>query len=134
MNLFQNGNFNLASGGTSKWKIECDALTKDDWKTLAMMAVDLLPNFSHVVGVPNGGIPFADALWPYRTANADRLLLAEDVVTTGGSITKIRDQVRLHESIIGVCVFARGICPRWIMPLFQMPTTGVGVLLADKRG
>jgi hypothetical protein len=37
MNLFQLGSFTLASGKSSYWKLECDALADDDIKTLAEM-------------------------------------------------------------------------------------------------
>ena len=35
MTLLQEGNFTLASGKTSEFKIECDALTQEDWSTAA---------------------------------------------------------------------------------------------------
>lgn len=115
-NLFQSGVFKLASGGYSNWKIECDALTKEDWATLAAMAYEVLPPFGEVVGVPRGGIPFANALRDYITVGHVNLLIAEDVVTTGKSINQYKD----GDSTIGVCVFAREKCPDWITPLFRM--------------
>jgi hypothetical protein len=67
VSLFQLGDFTLASGASSLWKIECDALTPEDWQALAQMAVEILPPFGEVVGVPRGGVPFADALRPFVT-------------------------------------------------------------------
>ena len=125
MGLFQRGEFTLASGAKSQRKIECDALTQEDWDALAAMAVEFLPPFSVTVGVPRGGIPFAQALQPYQTLEASTILVCEDVVTTGGSIAQYRKQ--LEEvypnpfKYLGVCVFARGKCPDWVTPLFQMP-------------
>jgi len=114
MSLFQLGDFTLASGVKSAWKIECDALTPDDWSALAKMAVERLPAFGEVEGVPRGGIPFADALRIYATQGP--LLIAEDVVTTGGSM----ERFRAGRDAIGIAVFGRGQFPEWINPLFRL--------------
>jgi orotate phosphoribosyltransferase len=126
--LFQLGDFTLASGAKSRWKIECDALAADDWAALAAMAAEVLPPFCRVVGVPRGGLPFAAALSAYATGNGDHpLLVAEDVVTTGRSAQRLTQELSKtpgalgRSGTIGVCVFARGECPDWITPLFQMP-------------
>ena len=119
MNLFQLGDFVLHSGRRSWWKIECDALTSDDWEALALMAAEILPPFGFVCGVPRGGIPFAKALNKYVSEGSRLTLIAEDVVTTGESLLNFREQ--LGEHVVGVCVFARGKCPEWVTPLFQMP-------------
>ena len=121
MALFQLGSFVLRSGAKSDWKIECDDLTPDDWAALAKMASEILPPFGQVEGVPRGGIPFADALRKYATTGP--LLIAEDVVTTGGSMVRFATslgQLASGQSAIGVCVFARGKCPEWVTPLFSM--------------
>jgi hypothetical protein len=53
-------------------------------------------------------------------------LVAEDVVTTGGSIERyimaMKDdpQTVFPAQYVGVCVFARGKCPPWVTPLFTM--------------
>ena len=127
-NLFQLGDFTLASGATSKWKIECDALTKDDWAGLAAMAAEILPSWSAVLGVPRGGIPFANALARYQTNNAAHpVLIAEDVCTTGGSMDRyvkslFKDGTLLPRTpLMGVCVFARREeWPIWVTPLFAV--------------
>lgn len=110
--LFQRGDFILASGAKSTWKIECDALTAEDWAGLAAQAVERLPAFGAVEGVPRGGLPFANALRPYVTTGP--LLIAEDVVTTGGSMERFRD----GREAIGVAAFCRGSCPTWVTPLY----------------
>lgn len=123
--LFRYGNFTLASGVISSWKIDCDSLTPEDWEALAAMAVQILPPFGFVEGVPQGGIPFAKALAKYYTQGCRTLLIAEDVLTTGGSMTRFRDTLiaesYLYDHSIGIVVFARGRCPDWVTPLFQMP-------------
>lgn len=114
MDLFQSGNFTLASGAKSEWKIECDAISDNEWNTLAKMAVEILPPFGSVEGVPTGAVKFADALRIYATQGP--LLIAEDVVTTGGSMERFRN----GRDAIGVAVFSRGAHPDWVKPLFIM--------------
>ena len=126
MNLFMSGKFTLRSGKESAWKIECDALTGDDWAGLAAMAAEILPPWNAVLGVPRGGIPFACALAKYQTHNAKHpTLIAEDVCTTGGSmqryVTELFDAGTLTPKtpLVGVCVFARELdWPYWCIPLF----------------
>jgi orotate phosphoribosyltransferase len=113
--VFQMGNFTLNSGKKAKWKIECDTLTKEDWEGLAAIAVERIPAFSAVEGIPRGGIPFADALRPYATSGP--LLIADDVFTTGGSIMRFRKD----RDAIAVVAFARELCIHpWIHVLFQL--------------
>lgn len=122
--LFQRGDFTLASGQRSAWKIECDALTPEDWEGLAAMAVENLPAFGSVEGVPRGGLPFADALRAYATEGP--LLIADDVFTTGGSIEKHR----AGRDAIGIVAFARNPIPAgsWITALLTM---GASVVAED---
>lgn len=135
VNLFQQGDFTLSSGKKSNFKIECDALTNEDWETLALMASQLLPPFGEVIGVPTGGIKFAKCLEEYKTVG--KILIADDVLTTGGSMKKMVDKIGkdrsndvevfeyeelenyLADQVIGIVAFARGRCPWWITPLFQ---------------
>ena len=122
--LFQAGHFVLRSGVTSKWKIECDALCPSDWEGLAAIAAEILPPFGEAVGVPRGGLPFAEALQAHAVPGHRTLLIAEDVVTTGGSIARfVADNPAAPErwdKVIGVAAFARGACPGWVTPLFAL--------------
>lgn len=120
MNLFQLGNFTLASGASSRWKLECDALTDDDIATLAEMIRQMVGPFSSVFGVPRGGLRLAKALERYQELNGP-LLIVDDVLTTGGSIRKYYDDLGSKESFVGAVIFARGQCPAWVKPLFQLP-------------
>ncbi len=119
MTLFQQGAFNLHSGESSKWKIECDALTLKDWRTLALMIVEHAEPFRAVVGVPRGGLPLAKALQPFATSGP--VLIVDDVLTTGNSILKVMHAHNLGEPLQAWVVFARGPCPSGINALFQMP-------------
>ena len=116
MAIFQLGDFTLASGLSSGWKIECDSLTSEDWQALALMASDILPPFGRVDGVPRGGIPFADALLQYADSQSDVFLIAEDVVTTGGSMERYRN----GRDAIGICAFSRGQHPDWVKAIFVL--------------
>lgn len=107
VSLFRTGSFSLASGESSRWKIDCDALTDDDWKALAVMAVEMLAPFQSVYGVPSGGCPFELALAKYETGRRDDpVLIVDDVWTTGGSWRRFRDQY-LPGAVHGCVVFAR---------------------------
>ena len=128
MNLFMKGDFTLNSGLKSPWKLECDALTKADWDGLGAM---IGPNieFGLVYGVPRGGFPFSDALKPYRS-NSEVVLLVDDVYTTGGSITRYRDNHIVNglgfnkKTVIGLVLFARNPIREehqsWITPVFTL--------------
>lgn len=117
-NLFQLGPFTLPSGETTHFKIECDALTEDDWKALARLAVELLPPFGRVEGVPRGGIPFADALQQYTTPNDETLLIADDVWVTGISWKRHCN----YRDAIGVVAFTRNFAnmPAYVVPLIML--------------
>lgn len=127
-NLFQSGYFTLHSGKSSAWKIEADALTDSDWATLALMTLEIIPRFSKVIGVPRGGLKFANYLECYK-GDEGPILIVDDVLTTGGSMENLRhilaqgwsteESVFGYENFIGLVAFARGKCPNWIIPLFQ---------------
>lgn len=118
MNLFQLGNFTLHSGIQSFFKIDCDALTNNDWQTLARMIYENVPKFRKVIGIPKGGIKLADALKQYRFPNPENpVLIVDDVLTTGNSMENMKRQI--GDNCIGAVVFARNKCPDWIISLFQ---------------
>ena len=109
--LFCVGHHKLASGDLSDWKIECDALSFSDWEGLARMAVELLPNFGEVIGVPRGGLALAKAMRPWATDG--KRLVVDDVFTTGGTIRKF-----MQRGDIGLVAFARKMPPSNIIPIF----------------
>lgn len=116
MNLFQLGSFTLSSGKGSSFKIECDALRTGSWEAIAAELVKRLPDFGDVEGVERGGIPLAEAMFPYITNGP--LLIVDDVLTTGSSIERQRD----GRPAVGAVVFAREaqLIPSWVVPLFVM--------------
>ena len=117
--LFQSGRFTLASGHTTDFKIECDALTDDDWQTIGHLLRTRLRPFGDVVGVPRGGLKLAEVMKQYITPGEPKLLIVDDVYTTGGSIRKFcADYYPIP--MIGAVVFARRRPDHWITPLFSM--------------
>jgi hypothetical protein len=113
--------FIAASGNELQWKIECDALSHDDWECLAHMIAERCGPFSHAEGVPTGGWLLAHYLntnhkksqWKDKQPR----LLVDDVYTTGGSIAKFRqpgDKIWV--------VFARNPPTPDIKSLFVMET------------
>jgi hypoxanthine phosphoribosyltransferase len=124
--LFQIGNFKLHSGKNSNFKIECDVLSELDWGTLAYLVSSKFI-FSNVIGIPRGGLNFAEALKPYASNNLDHpWLIVDDVLNTGGSMEEGRVNLQgLGKTAIGVIVFARGPCPDWIHPMLQFWDDGI---------
>ena len=118
-NLFQLGKFNLHSGTVSHFKIDCDILTESDWATLAYIIKESCI-FSEVIGVPDGGLELASKLKKYRKKKANLVLIVDDVLTTGASMEIVRNKLMVPSR--GIVVFARGQCPSWVIPIFQMDT------------
>lgn len=123
MDLFQLGKFTLNSGAESSWKIDCDALTDGEVNALAEMILHVTGPFGSVEGIPRGGVRLAESLARFVTTNPRPLphLIVDDVLTTGGSMERARAKHGDSTSVLGVVVFARGLCPSWIRPLFQLP-------------
>lgn len=121
MNLFMKGFIKLHSGGVSNFKIECDALTPEDIETLASLIASKF-KFGYVTGIATGGTSLATALRKYEILGDRRFLIVDDVLTTGNSMERIKKHVICDKisDIIGVVIFARGECPDWITPIFQM--------------
>lgn len=115
MTLFKSGEFILHSGQKTDWIIDCDAFNDEDIKTLALIASKILPPFGTVLPVMRGGLRLAIAISRYGQEGG-RLLIAEDVVTTGTSMEEIRD----GRDAIGICIFARGPVPAWVTPIWSL--------------
>lgn len=116
MTLFVPGDFLAHSGQVLHWKIECDALTDEDWTCLSIILAPQLKPFGFVLGIPRGGIILASLLRPYSTGN-ETLLIVDDVLTTGRSM---EEQRAGRDDVIGAVAFARGPCPSWITPACQI--------------
>lgn len=123
MNLFQYGAITLSSGKSSSYRIECDALTRADAKTLAWMAFHLLlpQRFGGVVGVPEGGLVFESLLRAYASPPGPWLVV-DDVLTTGESMEEMKKTLdTANGEIMGVVMFARGPLPPWVKAVCPLP-------------
>ena len=120
MNLFQTGVVQLHSGGYSNFKIDCDALTDEDIYSISLQLTLRLPKYHAVEGVPQGGLRLAKAMenfiTPFQPIRSDKLLIVDDVFTTGRSMETWRND----RDAIGAVIFARYDTPDWITPLFRM--------------
>lgn len=130
--LFEKKTFTSHSGLPLTWKMECDALTEEDWSCLAFLISEQF-KFYKVIGIPRGGLALARHLEKYTDPQADYLLLVDDVLTTGGSMTDMllhNQEVKdAKEKVIGVVVFDRrddtmlrqkGIGPpNWVFSMFK---------------
>jgi hypothetical protein len=129
VDLFQKIDFISHSGLHLKWKIECDALSKEEWKAIATMIMDYQKHpFSKAVGIPRGGLSLADALNAHASGNGnDPVLICDDVFTTGNSILDfVKKEYPDWTMSMGYkwVVFARK--PSYVLPfytraLFTMP-------------
>jgi hypothetical protein len=113
--LFIRQTFRSHAGLELSWKIECDSLTDEDMETIAMLIGERW-EFSHVVEVPRGGLRLADKVRCYQR-DAGGTLIVDDVLTTGTSMIEMREQ---FPGAIGVVIFARGPCPPWVTPIFNL--------------
>ena len=121
--LFQYGEFTLHSGSASEFRINAEALDETSIATLAGMIARRVGKFRDVVGIPQGGIPLAAALIPYREGDGP-LLVVDDVLTTGRSMEEFRAirYIPDDNDIIGFVIFDRsgGKRPSWVRALFTL--------------
>ena len=119
--MFRWGEFTSNAGLRLPFKIELDELTDDDWDCLARIVADEFA-FHTVEGVPTGGLRFAEALRRYASPPPTGslrpiLMIADDVLTTGGSM----ERQRADRKAVGVVAFSRThLVPGWITPIFCM--------------
>jgi len=121
MGLFQWGEFTSHSGKELSFKLECDVLTQSDWECVASMVDELSLPFSEVYGVPRGGIKLAQELEQYKKPHVHRLLIVDDVLTTGASMTSAKQKFLdkyTDREICGAVLFSRAATPSWIRPVF----------------
>lgn len=125
MSLFNVGWFRLHSSKWSDFKIDCDALSPQDLHAAAAwMSRNVLLPFGKVKGIPRGGVALAHEFESFIDKDAERILIVDDVSTTGASMEMAKIGLAIHnrEIVIGAVLFWRGeqAPPAWISPLFRM--------------
>ena len=127
MNLFQEVEFTGHSGDQLHWKIECDALSDNDWKCLARMISEVEKRpFQAAIGIPRGGVKLGTFLNHYGTGNPkDPYLICDDVLTTGGSMNEYKDKYFSKYDCFGWVIWNRRKNENvdWIESLFTMHTS-----------
>ena len=129
MKLFQKGDFTSHAGLPLKWKLECDAITDEEWDCLATMIMEYQTEpFYEAVGIPRGGVKLANALQKYASGDpAHQTLVCDDVFTTGTSFNEfIEEKYPMWLKAMGYkwVVFARrpsDVYPHGVRALFTMP-------------
>lgn len=126
--LFIPGEYVGNSGKVLQGKVECDALTDTSWLWAAEYVARRL-QFCKVIGVPTGGFKFAEALEPLTMEHSEhvtgkpstRLLIVDDVMTTGGSMERMREELNAPIwAVSGYVLFVRTLrIPLWITPIWR---------------
>lgn len=136
MSLFQWGDFTLHSGEKSWWRIDCDDLTDSEIALFAKLIRERAGMFHHAacpVSHYGSAAPrLVRALSTYRSDWLGRgnfvCLIVDDVLTTGASMEEVKAKEGAARSLPsgkktefwGAVLFARGPCPDWITPIFQL--------------
>lgn len=119
MGFLQIGKFTLHSGKESDFKIDCDELTSGEVEAAAYLLSKKLHPFKKVEGIPRGGLRLAEAMERYVDPEAKRLLVVDDVWTTGNSFRE--HCAEKMEPLMGAVIFSRTTwLPAWVTPLFVM--------------
>ena len=116
MTLFRWGTFTSAAGLVLPYKIECDALTADDWYCIAAASAPRIGAFSSAIGVPRGGFPLGRAMQHFKSGHGP-VLIVDDVWTTGRSMTEFASGIT---GWIGFVAFARGPLPPNVVAFAQI--------------
>jgi len=122
--MFKLDIFNGASGVELDFKIDCDSLTVEDWVCLAQLTQEMVMAFNKVVGVPSGGLPYAEALKKFEKPDYRpyTLLVVDDVWTTGYSMNKFLESYKEpYDEVCKFVVFNRDFWkPSDVMCLFTL--------------
>jgi len=129
--LFQWGDFTLHSGEKSWWRIDCDNMNDSELAIIARLMANKVGLFNGV-SIPNSHPGSAvHRLKQYVYEHAEPRIMSEgiiylvvdDVLTTGSSMEERRSSILKGGNIAevkGTVIFARGKCPEWVTPIFQL--------------
>lgn len=126
MSIFQWGNFTLHSGDNSWWRIDCDDFTDSEIAIFAKMISEKAGVFQVAIcppSHPGSAAPrLVKAINQYANLTSAEAIIVDDVLTTGNSMAKLRME-KLQDTrykVKGFVIFARGECPDWVTPIFQL--------------
>ena len=113
--LFEWKKFTSHSGLKFDWKINCDALTQEDYDCLAKVISkdSRFSPFKKVISIPRGGDNLARALKKYEKSKAKKVLVVDDVISTGRSMNEALDATdklfpeKTGFEVIGLSLFNR---------------------------
>lgn len=124
--FFRWGSYRSASGQQLRFKLECDELLPDDWECITELINERV-QFKRVFGVPTGGFKIQRVLRKFEQPKKDlRILIIDDIYTTGGSIATYREWLSKHigvhnmDNYVGGVLFKRNeIAPEhsWVKAL-----------------
>jgi orotate phosphoribosyltransferase-like protein len=130
MTLFSGHSFISHSGQQLPFKIECDNLTDEDLDVFVQMIINAGQiynslKFREVRGVPTGGLRIEEKLKYRIDMTSDRLLIVDDVLTTGASMEQMKNEAISEgwkdENITGVVLFSRAdYAPCWVIPIYEL--------------
>lgn len=115
--MLKHGKFTSHSGSELWFKIECDNLTDEDLDCAARIICTRI-SFNKAIGIPRGGMRFAEALNRYRKPSSVLTAIVDDVYTTGKSMEEYR--LKYSDHSFGLVLFARNEPPPWILPFFTL--------------
>jgi hypothetical protein len=142
MALFKWQKFKSSAGLDLDWKIECDALTPADWKCLANIVRNdtRFSPYHKVISIPRGGDKLTKLLKPYEDPKSKRILICDDVLTSGKSMTEALKQAdklfpyKDGYDVVGLAVFNRsGHLHPYVESLFNMGRTGYPKPIEKRR-
>ena len=91
IDLFQKIDFTSHSGLDLSWKIEMDALSRDEWECIAHMISEQSVPFREAIGIPRGGTILGTLMNQHGTGKReDPICIVDDVLTTGGSMNEFK--------------------------------------------
>lgn len=99
----------LHSGGKSDFIVDCANLSDSAMECIAYLLHKKLSHpFGSIEGVPAGGLRIAEYMGKYITPEAKRVLIVDDVLTTGNSMEEQLKGRNRYQDVMGAVIVVRG--------------------------